>query len=101
MRAVLDGHVLAESPESETIRIEGNFYFPPSSVNTEALRESTTPYTCPWKGRSQYFNAVIGGTEVPDVAWSYPDPLPRASAVVGADFAGYVAFAPRVTLEAS
>ena len=30
--------------------IEGNFYFPPSSVSVGVLRDSPTPHTCPWKG---------------------------------------------------
>jgi uncharacterized protein (DUF427 family) len=100
MRAVLDGEVLAEAPKSETIEIEGNIYFPPASVHAAVLRESATPYTCPWKGVSQYFDVVIG-REISDVAWSYPHPLHGAKATVGADFSGYVAFASPVTVERS
>jgi hypothetical protein len=37
-------------PESDLIPIEGNYYFPPSSLSAGAFSESPTPYTCPWKG---------------------------------------------------
>ena len=58
MRATVDGTVIAEAPESELVRIEGNWYFPPSAVTPGALRESATPYTCPWKGAAQYWDVV-------------------------------------------
>jgi uncharacterized protein (DUF427 family) len=50
MRAVLGDTVLADAPEGDLISIEGNWYFPPASVNSELLVKSDTPYTCPWKG---------------------------------------------------
>jgi len=50
MKATLDGTVLADAPQSELIKIEGNWYFPPESVHSDLLVASATPYTCPWKG---------------------------------------------------
>jgi uncharacterized protein (DUF427 family) len=44
MRATVDGTVIAEAPESELVRIEGNWYFPPSAVTPGALRESAAPF---------------------------------------------------------
>jgi hypothetical protein len=52
MKAVIDGTVIAEAAQDDLIKIEGNWYFPPSSVKKEYLVESATPYTCPWKGAS-------------------------------------------------
>ncbi len=49
-RVVLDGGVIADAPRVELITIEGNRYFPPSSVRNEFLVESAPPYACPWKG---------------------------------------------------
>ncbi|WP_030899200.1 DUF427 domain-containing protein [Streptomyces sp. NRRL F-5126] len=98
MRATMNGRVLAEAPDDETIAIEGNVYFPPGSVTHALLSESDTPYFCPWKGRSQYFDATIGDKRVDDVAWSYPDPLAGAIGIVGQDFSGYVAFSPGVAV---
>ncbi|GAA3898397.1 DUF427 domain-containing protein [Streptomyces sp. NPDC003737] len=98
MKATMHGHVLAEAPDDETIVIEGNVYFPPTTVLHDLLSESDTQYTCPWKGRSQYFNATIDDKQVRDVAWSYPDLRASAIDVVGRDFSGYVAFSPGVVV---
>ncbi len=56
MKALLGDTVIAEAPQEDLIKIEGNWYFPPSSVNSDLLVESATPYTCPWKGECQYFS---------------------------------------------
>jgi uncharacterized protein (DUF427 family) len=96
MKARLDGVVVADAPDEDLVRIEGNWYFPPSSIVEGALSESPTPYTCPWKGECQYYNVVVDGTESADLAWAYPHPFPTAIDRVGADFSGYVAFAPGV-----
>jgi len=92
VKAVLNDTVLAEAHESELVRIEGNWYFPPKSVNSELLEESKTPYFCPWKGECQYFSVKNGDGVLQDRAWSYPTPLPTAFDRVGTDFSGYVAF---------
>lgn len=96
MRAVLEGTVIAEADDAETILIEGNSYFPPSSVRPGALVESPTPYTCPWKGTCQYYSVVIGDHAHTDAAWSYPSPYASTIERVGRDFSGFVAFAPAV-----
>jgi len=92
MKAVLGDVVIAESPKEELISIEGNWYFPPSSVKSEYLIASPTPYTCPWKGQCQYFSVNVGDTQLQDRAWSYPTPYPTAFDRVGKDFSNYVAF---------
>lgn len=90
--ATLNGTVIADAPEEEVIRIEGNVYFPPSAVNSEYLVESATPYTCPWKGACQYYSVKDGDTLLQDRAFAYPDIYPTAVERVGKDFAGYIAF---------
>ena len=92
MKAVINGTVVAEAPKDELISIEGNWYFPPSSVKSEYLVESPTPYTCPWKGACQYFSVKHGDAVLQDRAWSYPTPYPTAFDRVGKDFTDYVAF---------
>lgn len=96
MKAVLAGTIIAHADESDLISIEGNWYFPPASVTPEALVESPTAYTCPWKGAAQYYSAQVDGQTYPDRAWSYPTPYPTAFDRVGKDFSGYIAFAPDV-----
>ncbi|GAA0998526.1 DUF427 domain-containing protein [Subtercola frigoramans] len=98
MKAVVNGTVIAEAPKEDLISIEGNWYFPPASLNVELLAKSDTPYTCPWKGECQYFNVVEGGTTLKDRAWSYPNPYPSAFDRVGKDFTNYVAFWKEVSV---
>ncbi|NEN04520.1 DUF427 domain-containing protein [Diaminobutyricibacter tongyongensis] len=92
MKAVLNGTTIAQADEAELIRIEGNWYFPPASVNTEHLVASDTPYTCPWKGEAQYFSVKNGTGVLQDRAWSYPTPYPSSFDRVGKDYSNYVAF---------
>lgn len=90
MKAVWNGAVIAEAPE--TITIEGNEYFPPDSVHREYLVPSETPYTCPWKGVCTYYTLMVDGVENQDAAWTYEHPKEGAAEKVGQDFANYVAF---------
>lgn len=92
VKAVVNDTVIAEAPVEDLIKIEGNWYFPPSSVKSELLETSPTPYTCPWKGECQYFTVNAGGQRLQDRAWSYPTPYPTAFDRVGKDFSNYVAF---------
>ncbi|UTT61331.1 DUF427 domain-containing protein [Microcella humidisoli] len=98
MKAHVNGTVIAEAPESELIKIEGNWYFPPSSIVEGFLTTSPTPYTCPWKGECQYFTVTVDGQALPDRAWSYPTPYPSGIERVGKDFSNYVAFWKEVSV---
>lgn len=92
MKAIWKDQVIAEADQKDLIYIEGNWYFPPSSVKSEFLIKSDTPYTCPWKGVCQYFNVGKDSDSSADNAWSYPKPLPTAIDRVKKDFTDYVAF---------
>ena len=96
MKAVLAGTIIAEADESDLVRVEGNWYFPPAAVAPGVLVKSPTPYTCSWKGEAQYYSLQVGDELFVDGAWAYPD-LPQSAAQrVGREFAGYIAFAPGV-----
>jgi uncharacterized protein (DUF427 family) len=82
--------ILAQS--DDTIRIEGNHYFPPDSVSKEYLTPSQTHTTCPWKGEASYKNVEVGNTKLLDAAWTYPNPKAGSTERVGQDFAHYWAF---------
>ncbi len=98
MRAVVGDVTVAEAAKDDLISIEGNWYFPPESVQWDLLSESATPYTCPWKGECQYFSVKDGDQELKDRAWAYPHPYPTAFDRVGKDFSGYVAFWKEVSV---
>lgn len=99
MKAVWKGKVIAEAPKESLIFIERNWYFPPDSVKKEFLRESPTPYTCPWKGVCQYFDVGEGEEWSKDSAWTYRSPKPSAIEKVKRDFSNHVAFWHDVTVE--
>ena len=92
MQATINGTVVADAPESELVSIEGNYYFPPSSLKSELFSDSDTPYICPWKGEAQYHDVSVGGETVHDAGWSYPKPYPSSFDRVGRDYSGFVAF---------
>ena len=76
MKAIWYNETIADS--NDTIVIEGNHYFPPESVKTEYLVESTTTTVCPWKGDASYYDIVIGDNVNKDAAWYYPEPKEKA-----------------------
>lgn len=92
MKATWNGAIIADSPKEELIYIEGNWYFPGSSIKQEYFTESPTPYTCPWKGECQYYNVTVDGVVGKDVAFRYPHPLPTAIERVKKDFSSHYAF---------
>lgn len=98
VKAIWNDQVIADAPREELIFIEGNWYFPPNSVNKGYLQASTTPYVCPWKGVCQYFNVGKDDAWSQDNAWSYPHPKSSAIDTVKKDFTDYVAFWRDVTV---
>lgn len=76
VRAVCNGVVLAES--DDTIRVEGNHYFPPDSLRREHFAESSSKTLCFWKGIASYYSITVDDLTIPDAAWYYPHPSPLA-----------------------
>lgn len=91
-KAIWNGAVLAESDRCE--RVEGNYYFPPDSINREYFKDSNTHTTCPWKGKASYYTIEVDGQQNQDAAWYYPDPKEKAK-----NIQGYVAFWKGVAVE--
>jgi uncharacterized protein (DUF427 family) len=58
-------------------------YVAPAHVRTDLLRRSDTTTYCNYKGWSTYWSAVVDGTVVADVAWTYDDPLPESTPIKG------------------
>ena len=85
MKAIYNGEIIAES--NDTIVIEGNHYFPPSSLKTDFFKESSTRSTCPWKGLASYNTIEVNGMTNNDAAWYYPNPSDKAT-----EIRDYVAF---------
>lgn len=83
---------MAEAPQENLIRIEGNWYFPPNSITREYYKESDTHTTCFWKGEASYYNVEVNGDVNQDAAWYYKQPMAGSTERVKKDFTNYVAF---------
>jgi uncharacterized protein (DUF427 family) len=97
------GRPVASSEHTLTLEEAGYapvYYFPPTEVNWEVLRESDTTSYCPYKGDAGYVNAVLTDGDlgdpsvIGDVGWFYAQPYEPVAAI-----AGHIAFYPeRVTV---
>jgi uncharacterized protein (DUF427 family) len=85
LRLELDGQVLAESSRPmllfETM-LPTRYYLPREDVRAELVPSDTETY-CAYKGRASYWSTRVGGRLVPDLAWTYQEPLTDASRVGG------------------
>ncbi|KAI9667241.1 MAG: hypothetical protein M1821_000054 [Bathelium mastoideum] len=99
--AKVNGVVLAETDNYEFV--EGNVYFPPSSIKREYFSASSLHTNCPWKGQSSYYDINVNGMlltpahliipdhatdlipiqgkELKDAAWYYPAPFEKAARI--------------------
>lgn len=85
MKAIWNNEVLANS--GETIVVEGNHYFPSSSLNMQFFKKSDKTTVCPWKGTASYYDVEVSGKVNKDAAWFYSEPKSAAK-----NIAGYIAF---------
>ena len=92
VQAIWHDTVIAES--DETVVVEGNHYFPPSSVKTEFFTPVDTTTVCPWKGTASYYDVVVDGDTNAGAAWYYPAPKDAA-----AEIKDHVAFWKGVTVQ--
>jgi uncharacterized protein (DUF427 family) len=84
-KAIWNNQVIAES--TETVKVEGNHYFPPQSIHKEFFKDSALHTTCPYKGQASYHTIVVDGKENQDAAWYYPTTKKGFEKI-----AGYIAF---------
>ncbi|KAL4954145.1 DUF427-domain-containing protein [Aspergillus filifer] len=75
--AKVGDHVIAETDTWETV--EGNIYFPPSSIKDQSLLQPTDLSTfCPWKGHASYWNITVDGKTIENGVWAYKEPYDAA-----------------------
>ena len=87
VRVELEGVVLAESGAPVMVFETGlptRYYLDRTAVRFEHLTTSPTVTRCPYKGTtSAYWSVVLGGTEHPDLAWSYDFPTRQLVPIAG------------------
>jgi uncharacterized protein (DUF427 family) len=86
VRVELGGEVLAESGRPHALfetHLPTRWYLPREDVRVDMLAPSDTVTRCPYKGTATYWSVEVGGQRVPDVAWSYPEPVPECPRIAG------------------
>jgi uncharacterized protein (DUF427 family) len=85
VRVELDGHVLADSSRPvllfETM-LPTRYYLPRDDIRAELTPSATRTY-CAYKGQASYWSAAAGDRVIPDLAWTYQQPLHDAAHVSG------------------
>ena len=82
MKAVVNGHVIADS--DDVVDCGGYQYFPNSAIRPECLVEAPTTdsdLACPHG--VQFYDVVIDGVRHQRAAWSYEAPRPAMKQVAG------------------
>jgi uncharacterized protein (DUF427 family) len=79
MKAIWNDTVIAES--DDTVLVEGNHYFPESSLKREFITFSNHKTSCPWKGQASYYSLNVNGSPNADAVWYYADPKPEAASI--------------------
>jgi uncharacterized protein (DUF427 family) len=73
-----DGHVLADTTRATFLfetPLPTRYYLPRDDVRMDLLTPTDSTTTCAYKGHASYWSATVGGETLPDIAWSYEDPL--------------------------
>jgi uncharacterized protein (DUF427 family) len=86
VRIELEGQLLAESSRPWLLfetNLPTRYYLPADDADAGLLRPSATTTACAYKGVAAYRDVVLPSRTVPDLAWTYPDPLPDATQVTG------------------
>jgi len=75
--ATVNGQVIARAESWENV--EGNVYFPPSSIEKTLLTKTSLETACPWKGLASYYDINVDGNEYKNAVWSYLQPKDKAT----------------------
>lgn len=79
MKAIWKNQVIAES--SDVVFLEGNAYFPVDSLNKKFLKRSDFTTMCPWKGKANYLNIIVGDDLNANAIWYYNNPPEKAAMI--------------------
>ncbi len=87
----LAGETLADTRRAAAVHetnLPVRWYVPHDDVRTDLLVGSRTTSICAYKGRASYVSVPPGALPglpdgAPDIAWTYPHPLPEVAAVRG------------------
>lgn len=80
IEVILNGQIVADSRRPALLFETGlptRYYLPAQDVRRDLLHKSPTVTQCPYKGIATTWTAEVDGQTFPDIAWSYPFPIPE------------------------
>ena len=84
IRIVMNGGELAHSKQAHRVLETSHppvYYLPPEDLDLTRLRRCEEQSFCEWKGIARYWAFVDGERCIDQIAWSYPTPSERFSAI--------------------
>ena len=92
LKIIFGGETIAETTEAFRVLEISHppvYYFSPSDVRMEFLTLNANSSFCEWKGRAGYYAIAVGGKQIENAAWFYPEPTKNF-----AEIKDYIAFYP-------
>jgi uncharacterized protein (DUF427 family) len=86
VQVIVEGITIADSRKPKLLfetDLPTRFYLPKVDVRMDLLVPTETESHCPYKGIARYWSVRAGETVTPDLAWSYPTPLPESQKISG------------------
>lgn len=86
VRIAINGETVAETSRPRLLfetTHPTRFYIPPEDVRVDMLTATDKHTRCPYKGVASYWTVKAGGKDVPDIVWSYPEPIPECPKLTG------------------
>jgi uncharacterized protein (DUF427 family) len=85
VQLLLDGEVVADPTRPRLVfetLLPVRYHLPAEDVRAP-LRSSDTRTWCPYEGAASYWSVELAGRTVPDLVWTYEEPLADASELTG------------------
>ena len=79
MQVIVNGPVLADS--DDIVMVDGNPYFPRTSMTQAFFRESNLTTVGGWKGTARYWDVVVEDQVIGIAVWAYDTPKPGAESI--------------------
>src|SRR5919206_354779 len=86
VRVEVNGQIIADTRRPRLLfetTHPTRYYTPREDVRMDLLTATDKHTRCPYKGEASYWTAKIGDAELPDIVWSYPDPIAECPRITG------------------
>ena len=86
VRVVVEGVVVADTRRPHLLfetDLPTRYYIPREDVRMDLLEPTGLKTRCPYKGLASYWNVNVGPRIVPNIVWSYPDPIDECPRIRG------------------